>query len=151
SRIKIEFANMPSYDRTPAMARATPGLAQVQDIILTVESPNEILADKAVALTARGALKYRDVWDVWFLVSRLGAEADREIVARKFADYGTADVQAKAEQRREELAQASTEKPFLDEMRRFLPARRITDLGEAGLHRTMLAMSGELLKRAVLR
>jgi predicted nucleotidyltransferase component of viral defense system len=151
SRIKIEFANVPSHDRTPAVARAMPGLTQVQDIILTVESANEILADKAVALTAREALKYRDVWDVWFLVSRLGADTDPEIVARKFSDYGTADVLAKAERRREELAQATTEKPFLDEMRRFLPTRRIADLGEAGLHRTMLAMSGELLRRAVLR
>jgi predicted nucleotidyltransferase component of viral defense system len=150
SRIKIEFANVPSYDSTPNMARATPGLAQVQDIVLAVESANEILADKAVALTARKALKYRDVWDVWFLINRLNAEADRNIVTRKFADYGTSVVQAKAERRREDLAKSSTAQSFLDEMRRFLPARRIADVASAGLHRTMLAVSGELLRRAVL-
>jgi hypothetical protein len=62
SRIKIEFANVPAYETKPMPVRVTPGLVQVQDVILTVETPNEILADKAVALTARDALKFRDVW-----------------------------------------------------------------------------------------
>jgi hypothetical protein len=48
SRIKIEFANVPSYDNKPRVVRVTPGLVQIQDVILAVESPNEILADKAV-------------------------------------------------------------------------------------------------------
>jgi hypothetical protein len=52
SRIKIEFSNVPAYQTRPMPVRATPGLVQVQDVILTVETPNEILADKAVALTA---------------------------------------------------------------------------------------------------
>jgi predicted nucleotidyltransferase component of viral defense system len=151
SRIKIEFANVPSYDSTPRMARTTPGLVQIQDVVLTAESANEILADKAVALTAREALKYRDVWDVWFLADRLGAEADRTIVARKFTDYGTSDIRAKAERRREDLAKAATEKLFLDEMQRFLPARRVAEINAAGLHRTILTASRELIERAVLR
>jgi predicted nucleotidyltransferase component of viral defense system len=61
SLIKIEFANVPAYETKPMPVRATPGLVQVQDVILTVETPNEILADKAVALTAREVLKFRDV------------------------------------------------------------------------------------------
>src|SRR5205823_5709119 len=77
SRIKIEFANVPAYETKPAPVRAMPGLVQVQDIILNAETPNEILADKAVALTAREAMKYRDVWDVWYLQNKLGASADR--------------------------------------------------------------------------
>jgi predicted nucleotidyltransferase component of viral defense system len=150
SRIKIEFANVPSYDSGPNVARATQGLVQMQDVILTTESANEILADKAVALTAREVLKYRDVWDVWYLVKKLNAQADRDIVARKFADYGTSDVEAKAEQRRDDLAKRSTAKSFLDEMRRFLPAKRVAEMNDASLHQTILAASGELIKRAVL-
>jgi predicted nucleotidyltransferase component of viral defense system len=65
SRIKIEFANVPSYDFKPVAVGITPGLVQIQDVILNAETANEILADKAVALTARTALKFRDVWDVW--------------------------------------------------------------------------------------
>jgi predicted nucleotidyltransferase component of viral defense system len=150
SRIKIEFANVPSYDSGPGVVRATPGLVQVQDVILTAESANEILADKAVALTAREVLKYRDVWDVWYLVDKLNAQADRDIVARKFADYGTSDTEAKGRQRRDELAKESTAKSFLGEMRRFLPAKRVAEMSDAGLHQTILAVSSELIKRAVL-
>jgi predicted nucleotidyltransferase component of viral defense system len=150
SRIKIEFANVPSYDNGPSVARVTQGLVQIQDVILAVESANEILADKAVALTAREALKYRDVWDVWYLVKKLNAQADRDIVARKFADYGTSDVEAKARQRLDDLATGSTAKSFLDEMGRFLPAKRVAEMSGAGLHHTILATSGDLLKRVVL-
>jgi predicted nucleotidyltransferase component of viral defense system len=150
SRIKIEFANVPSHDSGPNVAKATQGLVQMQDVILIVESANEILADKAVALTAREALKYRDVWDVWYLVNKLNAQIDRDIVTRKFADYGTSNVHAKARQRREDLAKDSTAKSFLDEMRRFLPAKRVAEVGNASLHKAILATSAELIDRAVL-
>jgi predicted nucleotidyltransferase component of viral defense system len=150
SHIKIEFANVPSHDSGPNVARATQGLVQLQDVILTAESANEILADKAVALTARKVLKYRDVWDVWYLVSKLNAQADRDIVNRKFADYGTSDFETKAKQRLDELTKASTAKWFLEEMRRFLPAKRVAEMSDAGLYYTILAASGELIKRAVL-
>jgi predicted nucleotidyltransferase component of viral defense system len=150
SRIKIEFANVPSYDSGPNVAKVTQGLVQMQDVILTVESANEILADKAVALTAREVLKFRDVWDVWYLVNKLNAQADRDIVTRKFADYGTSDVEAKAKQRRDDLAKGSTAKLFLDEMRRFLPAKRVAEMSDAALQQTILGASSELLRCAVL-
>jgi predicted nucleotidyltransferase component of viral defense system len=150
SRVNIEFANVPSYDGVPNVARVRQGLVQVQDVILMTESANEILADKAVALTARKVLKYRDVWDAWYLLNKLNAQADRDLVARKFADYGTSDVEAKAKQRREDLAKGSTLKSFLDEMRRFLPAKRIAEMNSTGLHRMILAASGELIERKVL-
>ena len=150
SRVKIEFANVPSHDNGPNVATATQGLVQVQDVILSVESANEILADKAVALTARAVMKYRDVWDVWYLVNRLNAAADRDMVSRKFADYDVSAVATKAQRRIDELAMSSSAKSFLDEMRRFLPAKRVADMSDAGLHRVVLAASDELLRRAVL-
>src|SRR5262249_48219496 len=104
SRIKIEFANVPSYDSVPSVARVTQGLVQMQDVILIAESVNEILADKAVALTARDVLKYRDVWDAWYLMNKLNALADRDTVNRKFADYGVSNMEARAKQRCEDLA-----------------------------------------------
>jgi predicted nucleotidyltransferase component of viral defense system len=149
SRIKIEFANVPSYDSGPNMAKAVPGLVQMEDVILTVESANEILADKAVALTARQALKYRDVWDVWYLVNKLNAQIETAMVANKFADYGTSNVDAKAKLRQEELAKPSTEKAFLAEMTRFLPAKRISEISNAGLHKSILAASAKLIADGV--
>jgi predicted nucleotidyltransferase component of viral defense system len=150
SRVKIEFANVPAYETKPMPVRATPGLVQVQDVILTTETPNEILADKAVALTAREALKFRDVWDVWFLQSSLGAQVDRDIVQKKFTDYGASDVEAKAEKRLSQLSAAVTASAFLSELKRFLPARRVTQLSDGGLLHAILAESGDLLRRAVL-
>jgi predicted nucleotidyltransferase component of viral defense system len=150
SRIKIEFANVPAYDTRPMPVRVTPGLVQIQDVILTVESPNELLADKAVALTARAALKFRDIWDIWFLQNRLNAQVERETVQKKFVDYGIGDIEAKANSRLAQVATEATTKAFLVEMKRFLPARSIEQLSETGFHRSILAESGELLRRAVL-
>jgi predicted nucleotidyltransferase component of viral defense system len=150
SRIKIEFSNVPSYDSGPNVAKAVPGLVQMEDVILTVESINEILADKAVALTARQALKYRDVWDVWFLTNKLNAQIERDMVARKFGDYGTLNVETKARQRQEELMKDTTEKAFLDEMNRFLPAKRVLEISNARLHKSILAASVDLISYAVL-
>ena len=133
SRIKIEFANVPAYAMKPMAVRTTPGLVQIEDVILTVETPDEILADKAVALTARASLKFRDVWDVWFLQDNLDAQADREIVRKKLDDYGTSDPNAKAEKRLVELSEASTANAFLAEMRRFLPAKRVNQISERRL------------------
>ena len=150
SRIKIEFANVPAYDTKPVPVKATPGLVQVPDVILTAETANEILADKAVALTAREDLKYRDVWDVWYLQNMLNATVDRDVVHKKFADYGTSDTEAKAEKRLTDLSKAATANAFLAEMKRFLPAKRVAQLTQAGLHHSILAGSGDLLRQAVL-
>jgi predicted nucleotidyltransferase component of viral defense system len=150
SRIKIEFANVPSYDPKPLAVGFTPGLVQIQDVILNAETPNEILADKAVALTARTALKFRDVWDVWFLFNKLGATADREMVRKKFTDYGTTDVGAKANARIDELARENTARAFYAEMKRFLPSARVAQMSDMNMQRTMLSECADLIRKTVL-
>jgi predicted nucleotidyltransferase component of viral defense system len=150
SRIKIEFANVPSYDSKPLTVSAAPGLVQIQDVILTAETPNEILADKAVALTARTVLKFRDVWDVWFLVNKLGATPDREMALKKFADYGAADIATKANARLDELAKDATATAFYAEMKRFLPSGRVTQMSQMNLQRTMLSDSADLIRKTVV-
>jgi predicted nucleotidyltransferase component of viral defense system len=150
SRIKIEFANVPSYDPKPVAVGVTPGLVQIPDVIVNTETPNEILADKAVALTARAALKFRDVWDVWFLLNKLDATAHRDMVLKKFADYGTTDVKAKANRRIEELAKDETAKAFYTEMKRFLPSARVAQMAQMNLQRTMLSECADLIRNTVL-
>lgn len=150
SRIKIEFTNVPSYDSKPLAVNATPGLVQIQDVILNVETANEILADKAVALTARSALKFRDVWDVWFLIHKLGASPDRAMVGRKFADYGTSDMAVKAQVRLDELAKDTTATAFYAEMKRFLSSARVTQMLQMNFQRTMLSDSADLIRKTVL-
>lgn len=150
SRIKIEFANAPSHDSKPLTVNATLGLVQIEDVILNVETANEIFADKAVALTARAALKFRDVWDVWFLVNKLGATPDREMVSKKFADYGTSDIAAKAGARLDELAKDATATTFYAEMKRFLHSARVTQMSQMNLQRTMLSDSADLVRKTVV-
>ena len=150
SRIKIEFANVPSYDFKPLTVNATPGLVQIQDVILNVETANEILADKAVALTARAALKFRDVWDVWLLGNKLGATPDREMVRKKFADYNTSDIAVKAKARLDELAQDATATAFYAEMKRFLPSARVAQMSQMNLQHTMLSDSAALIRKTVV-
>ena len=150
SRVKIEFANVPSYDSKPLAVSVTPGLVQIQDVILNAETPNEILADKAVALTARAALKFRDVWDVWFLVNKLAATPDREMVLKKFADYGTLAIAVKANARLDELAKDATATAFYAEMRRFLPSARVAQMSQMNLQRAMLSDSADLIRKTVV-
>lgn len=150
SRIKIEFANVPSYDSKPLTVNATPGLVQIQDVILNAETPKEILSDKAVALTARAALKFRDVWDVWFLINKLGATPDREMVLKKFADYGTSDIAVKAKARLDELVKDTTATSFYAEMKRFLPSARVAQMSQMNLQRTMLSDSADLIRKVVV-
>jgi hypothetical protein len=53
----------------------------VQDVSVAVENANEILADKAVAPTARGHEVSR-LRDVGYLVNKLNAQADGAIARR---------------------------------------------------------------------
>jgi predicted nucleotidyltransferase component of viral defense system len=150
SRVKIEFANIPSYDFKPSVVSAMPGLVQVADVILNVETPKEVLADKAVALIARTALKFRDVWDVWFLVNKVRATPDRDMIAKKFTDYGVANIAGKARARLDELARDATAVAFVTEMRRFLPSARVAQMTQMNLQQTMLAESADLIVETVL-
>ncbi len=150
SRIKVEFANVPCYDARPTVVRSVSRLAQVPSTILRAESPREILADKAVALTARATLKFRDVWDVHYLRTALGAGYDPDLVAAKFADYGTSEPVAKALVRVGELREARAADGFLVEMRRFLPAVEVDKIERFALHKVMLEDCVALLGETVL-
>lgn len=60
-----------------------------------VEEPVEIIADKVVAcasrLAARGTFKTRDLYDLWFLLTRAAADSPSpDLVVAKAADYGEA-------------------------------------------------------------
>jgi len=55
--------------------------------ILVVETPEEILTDKLRALYERPYLKGRDLYDLWFLHSMLGARTHLEQLDRKLKSY----------------------------------------------------------------
>jgi hypothetical protein len=72
------------------------------------------------------------------------------VVDKKFGDYGSTETQSKAERRVAELSKDETARAFLTEMKRFLPAKRVSQISQAGLHHSILAESSDLLRRAVL-
>ena len=55
--------------------------------ILIVETPEEVLTDKLRALYERPYLKGRDLYDLWFLHSMLGARTHLEQLDRKLKSY----------------------------------------------------------------
>ena len=149
SRIKIEFANVPAYEVEAAVVRDHHRLSQIQSVILRAETVHEVLADKVVALTARPVLKHRDVWDVTFLLDACRARLDTDMVARKFEDYRTADVEERMEARIAELATHEALSGFRGEMSRFLPAARVREIERFGLEGRMLARSADILRETL--
>ncbi|MCX5971756.1 MAG: nucleotidyl transferase AbiEii/AbiGii toxin family protein [Coprothermobacterota bacterium] len=85
--LNLEIAHFPSYTRELKpihLPFALPGLPLA---LVWVESEEEILADKLVAIAGRLYPKGRDLFDLWFLHSR-GIPINRELVRAKCADYG---------------------------------------------------------------
>lgn len=121
--INLEVANVPSHQAEmgqvrPKYTEISPAFGQ---IILLVESQNEILADKIVALGARTYLKHRDVWDIEMLIKG-GAQIDLQLVGLKVDDYGIdrevflASLRSRAELLRTDVSQ----KGYVAEMSRFV-------------------------------
>jgi len=88
-RIKIEVANVPVYT---VVARKLQGNYRClpdgyKDVLLEVETADEIMADKLVALAAsQKYVRHRDIWDLIWLRER-GASVRAELVERKIEDY----------------------------------------------------------------
>lgn len=87
NKTSIEILNIPSYDnQTMIISR--------QDIpsfpAITVETPQEILSDKFIALAGRNYLKGRDIWDIYFILNTLKVSLSKEILKmlrKKLKDY----------------------------------------------------------------
>jgi len=123
--INIEVASVPSYEPDLVSVNANyPHLpAPLQQMIIAAETPNEILADKIVALGARPFLKARDIWDIKFLLDRQ-IKPDFELVGKKLVDYGWTedDFKAKMEEKIQLLSKPETAEDFQQEMSRFVDA-----------------------------
>jgi len=84
----IEIAHIPSYSTQTIILKAgdislSPGVV--------VETPQEILSDKLLALASRNYLKGRDLWDIYFILNTLHICIDKDIkrmLEKKISDYG---------------------------------------------------------------
>lgn len=140
-RVHLEFANVPAHDV------ATPSLDAPQGAFsLAVESPQEIFADKVVALGLRPYIKGRDVWDIAFLQSQK-ILLPVELIPRKLQDYGaSASVfQTNLEQRVALLQSSETQSQLRDELMRFLRPDQVSSTDEQNAWVGMAQSSARLL------
>ena len=100
-----------------------------EDMVIRVETKEEIFADKLVAFPAMlpRYARWRDIWDMRWLM-RQGVQANTGMVEAKLADYrieGFTGLLATASERMTGLVNSQE---FLDQMERFLtePAARST-------------------------
>lgn len=130
-RINIDICAVPSYDRRPMMLRNHYGVDMgTSGLILQVESREEILADKLIALALRpGRIKNRDLWDIVWLKQQ-GINLPIDLFAQKINDYHhSAESFVPLLDRRRELLNndISTHIAFNQEMKRFLPANLVAE------------------------
>lgn len=125
-RINIDICSIPSYDKKPAVLRNHYGVNMgTENLILQIESREEIFADKLVAFTLRpNLIKNRDLWDIAWLTQH-NITLPVELVWKKVTDHRQEqrNFLDQLESRLQTLNSDSTlEKHFQQEMRRFLPA-----------------------------
>jgi predicted nucleotidyltransferase component of viral defense system len=121
--IKVEIARVPAYTREPRSLQTHYDFLPdgYRDLIVLVESLDEILADKLVSLPACTAyVRHRDIWDMHWLRQQ-GARPDATMVARKIRDYGVADYGDLNALLIERLSGIVQGKEFRDQMSRFIP------------------------------
>ena len=148
-RIHIEIANVPAYTSEVRKLQANyeflpDGYA---DLLVMVESLDEIMADKLLALAAsRKRVRHRDIWDLAWLRQR-GAEVQPELVGRKIADYGVDGYPALLDSLIERAPAIIAGKEFRDQMKRFLSDDQYQrSLGNPGFERYLTATIGELCR-----
>ena len=133
--IKLEVASIPAYEpqHRPALVNYPMFPALSGQIILDVESPTEILADKLLSYACASHLRRRDLWDMCWLASRGDVDSRRamELAELKSSDYGEEGLWVDRADRVAGVADVIGSDAFADEMRRFLPAGLMTSTVES--------------------
>ncbi len=148
-RIRLEVANIPAYssDIRPLRRNYQALPDGYEDLLLPVESIDEILCDKLISLVAmQEVVRYRDIWDLPWLQQQ-GGVVQADWVSAKILDYGVNDYKAKLEDRLLNLPKIVHGAEFSDQMRRFLPPAVI----ERTIHRPGFLDYVEQANRALLQ
>ncbi len=128
-RIHIDVCSVPSHRPRPALLRNSYGVNMGTDgLILQVQTREEIMADKWVALVFRpNRVQYRDLWDLLWL-DRQGIKLDADLVFQKLNDRKRTrnEFAVGLAGRLDDLENNSEhQQTFRKEMERFLPASEV--------------------------
>lgn len=126
-KISVEIASIPAYTKQARMLQLNyDGLpASYADIIVPSESLEEILADKMQAFVCSHRIRYRDIWDMFWIMRRpvLNLEEAYRLRALKEVDYSEQTQFKKGICRvKNQLGEIVQSQEFSREMMRFLPA-----------------------------
>ena len=119
-RVKIEVANVPSYTREARAIRNNYPELMVDEVLVQVQSLEEIMADKLLAFPITTNIRYRDIWDLTFMARR-GMQPNVDLLKNKIADYGVEGYQESLLARRDALSDIVHGADFQAQMSRFLP------------------------------
>jgi len=125
-RINIDICAIPSYDRKFSTLKNHYGIDMgTSTLLIPVQSKEEILADKIIALAfRRGRIKHRDLWDITWL-NQQQVVCPTKLVKLKIFDHNqTVKTFVKQLTERLELIRndQKTKNDFYKEMVRFVPA-----------------------------
>jgi predicted nucleotidyltransferase component of viral defense system len=147
--INIEVASVPAYepDLVGVAANYSHLPTPFRQMLVTAETPGEIMADKLVALGARDYFKARDIWDMKFLTDR-GIRPSMDLVAKKLRDYhwNINDFKVRLEGRLIDLDSPEVATAFQAEMSRFVDARLTTQLKNPSITGNYLRQARDLGK-----
>lgn len=119
-KIKIEVANVPSYTRDLVQISENYQLSIGTPLIIGVQSMEEVMADKLLALPAsENPIRYRDIWDLhWMSMNRV--KPNTGFLEHKIQDYGVTGYQEKLKNRIDSLPNIINGPEFMNQMSRFI-------------------------------
>ena len=124
--IKLEVAAVPSYEPVAGLVNVNyPQLSGLFDQIpVMVESLDEILADKMVSYVCSDHPRYRDLWDMnWLLAKGVDGNAVWDMANRKASDYNESAEWGELQDKAASIGTVMKSDEFSNEMRRFLEPR----------------------------
>ncbi|WP_447927952.1 nucleotidyl transferase AbiEii/AbiGii toxin family protein [Vreelandella sp. EE27] len=122
-KIKLEVANIPAHTKEALpLVRNYAFLPDgYEDLLIMVETRDEIMADKLFSLPAtQKYVRHRDIWDLVWLTQR-GAQINSDLVKRKINDYRLEDYPARLGSMISRIPDIISSRGFNNEMERFLP------------------------------
>ena len=151
-KIKLEVCNVPAHTSELRPLQRNYGTlpASYQDLLVPVETRDEILADKVVSLPAcRDYIRHRDIWDILWLTQNGRARLDPNLVSRKISDYGIEDYQTFLDEMIDQVVGIAASEKFRGEMARFIePASRARTIDRPGFSRYLGGGVREVLEEA---
>lgn len=122
--INLNICSINSYEPKPMMLMNQYNIDMgTGGLILQVQSKEEILIDKIIALALRPRIKYRDLWDIVWL-HQTSVQLKLSLIELKLKDHNSStDIFKKLLNERLILISSSKEiqSGFISEMNRFLP------------------------------